>query len=65
MTARANPLEAAAAQVALTSHEPPVPDVLTAVADGLEGMTAPVLTVPHPKRPPRPGRPLRVRRRSA
>jgi len=53
----------AAARVALATLEPPEPDVVEAVADGLRAVPAPLLMVPHPRTVQRPGTPLLARRR--
>ncbi|MCL2424295.1 MAG: hypothetical protein FWD11_10465 [Micrococcales bacterium] len=53
----------AAARAALATQEPPAPDVVEAVADGLQTVSAPLLMVPHPRTVHAPGTPIRVRRR--
>ena len=53
----------AAARIALATKEPPAPDVVEAVADGLQTVPAPLLMVPHPRTVHSPGTPIRVRRR--
>lgn len=53
----------AAARVALATKEPPEPDVVEAVADGLQTVPAPLLMVPHPRTVHCPGTPILARRR--
>jgi hypothetical protein len=54
---------AAAARVALAAKEPPAPEVVAAVADGLSRVNAPLLVVPHPRAVLVAGTPIHVRRR--
>lgn len=64
MSSHGQDLEAvAAARVALATREPPEPDVVEAVADGLRAVSAPLLMVPHPRSVHRPGTPVLARRR--
>ncbi|MCL2091075.1 MAG: hypothetical protein FWH11_07645 [Micrococcales bacterium] len=64
MSSYGHNLEAvAAARVALATIEPPGPDVVEAVADGLRTVLAPLLMVPHPRTVHCPGSPIQVRRR--
>lgn len=53
----------AAARVALATQEPPEPEVVEAVADGLRTVPAPLFVVPHPRAVSAPGTPLLARRR--
>ncbi|MDR3068527.1 MAG: hypothetical protein LBU50_03385 [Cellulomonas sp.] len=54
----------AAAHVALAVQEPPEPDVVEAVADGLRTVSAPLLMVPHPRAVSCPGTRTLARRRA-